>query len=340
MDNKRRKNTIFATMKLQTKVEIEPFERRMDYSSKIVAIGSCFADRVGHEMQRSKLRAEVNPLGVLFNPLSIASSLDRLAECRLMKSGELIEGESGSELPWYSFEVHSSLLRPTREESLQAINTAIEQGHKALKAADWVVITLGTAWVYELNESGRVVANCHRRPARDFSRRRLSVEQVVEALSSVIEGALNGKNILLTVSPIRHVGDGLVENSLSKATLRLAVAELCERFEQVSYFPAYEIVMDELRDYRFYDQDMVHIAPVAVEYIWERFAQAVLSEEAQQLLPRVMQVVRASEHRAVNPSSEAHQKFAKSQLRAIENLSQVEFSEEIAKFEDILKINL
>ncbi len=325
-------------MKLQTKVEIEPFERRIGYDSRIVTIGSCFADRIGHEMRRAKLRVEVNPLGVVFNPVSIAGVVDRLVECRYVTGEELRKGE-GSEPAWYSFDIHSSLSLSTREASVEAINRAVELGHRSLIAADWVLITLGTAWVYELVASGVVVANCHRRPAREFRRRRLSVGEVEAALIRVIEGALSHKNIILTVSPIRHMGDGLVENSISKATLRLAVAKLCERYERVSYFPAFEIVVDELRDYRFYDQDMLHIAPVAVEYIWERFVEVALSPKAQELLPRVMQVVRASEHRAVNPQSEAHCKFVKSQLRLIAELSEVEFSEEIAKFEDILKIN-
>ncbi len=326
-------------MKLQTKVEIKPFEQKIGYESRLFTIGSCFADRVGQQMSRAKLRVDVNPMGVVFNPISVCNTIERIAECRKVTAEEMTQGV-GAEPAWYHFDFHSSLTTSNREQSVEQINQTIERAHQALTHSDWVVITLGTAWVYESLQSGAVVANCHKRPQREFSRRRLTVDEVVEALDKVVNGALADKHIILTVSPIRHIGDGLIENSVSKATLRLAIEALCERHQNVEYFPAYEIVIDELRDYRFYEQDMVHIAPIAVEYIWERFIETALSERAIELLPHVMQVVRASEHRAINPASESHKKFIANQLLSIEKLPEVDFSEEIAKFEDILKINL
>ncbi len=323
-------------MKLQTIVDIKEFEPQIDYKSRLFAIGSCFADRVGERMRRAKLSVEVNPVGVLFNPISVCRTIERLVQQRHITADELHEG-SLCEPPFYHFDMHSSLSMATREQSLEAMNGAIDRGAEALMAADWVIITLGTAWVYEHIESGEVVANCHKRPAREFRRRRLSVEEVVQQIESVVTGALSGKRIILTVSPIRHLADGLMENSVSKATLRLAVEQLCERYSEVSYFPSYEILVDELRDYRFYDQDMVHVAPIAVEYIWERFQSVALTVEAQRLLPRVAQIVRAAEHRAVNPQSAEHRRFVEAQVRAIEQLPQIDFSDELAKYADILK---
>ncbi|MFI3269684.1 MAG: GSCFA domain-containing protein [Rikenellaceae bacterium] len=325
-------------MKLQTIVNIKGFSQRIDYRSRIFAIGSCFADRVGEQMRRAKLSVEVNPTGVLFNPVSVCATIERLAECRYITAEELHKGEI-YEPPFYHFDIHSSLSRPTADETIEAINSAIERGHSALIAADWLIITLGTAWVYRHGESGAIVANCHKRPTREFQRERLSVAEVAEQLERVIGGALQGKRIILTVSPIRHTGDGLVANSVSKSTLLLAVNEICERHHNVRYFPAYEMVIDELRDYRFYEADMVHISAVAVEYIWERFTELALTEYARELLPRVAQVVKATEHRVGNPNTEQHRQFVEWQVRAMERLPEVNFSEELQKCRDFLKIN-
>ncbi len=326
-------------MKLQTVVDINRYEQLIGYQSRVFAIGSCFADRVGERLRRAKLRVEVNPMGVLFNPVSICGAIERLVHSRFVAAEELQEG-CGSQPPFYHFDMHSSLSRTTPEQTTEAINCAIERGHRAIVEADCVIITLGTAWVYELVESGAVVANCHKLPAREFRRRRLSVEEVVQQLERVVTGVLQGKHIIFTVSPIRHLADGLMENSVSKATLRLAVELLSERHTEVSYFPAYEILVDELRDYRFYDADMVHISPLAVEYVWERFVDVALTAEAREILPRVMQLIKATEHRAVNPQSEQHRHFIERLVNGMERLPEVDFSEELMKYREFLKINL
>ncbi len=314
-------------MKLQTKVEITPYTEKISYKSNIITIGSCFAERIGAEMARSKFQVSVNPMGTLFNPLSIAAAIDRLTKVELITEEDMIRG-NGAEPAWYNFDFHSSLFKESAAESACSINHVIREASQALLHADWVVITLGTAWTYELISSGKVVANCHKRPMREFNRRRLSVCEISESLSTIVEGALKDKNIIFTVSPIRHIGDGLTENSLSKATLRLSIEELTTRFKNVQYFPSYEILIDELRDYRFYERDMVHVAPIAVEYIWERFMDTSLSPETQKLYPQVMQIIRASEHRPVNPNSEQHRKFTASQLKAIETIPEVDFTHE------------
>ncbi len=315
-------------MKLRTEIDLKPFERRIDYTDRLFMMGSCFAQNIGERVIRAKFRAVANPTGVLFNPLSIAQTLERLHTQRFVTAAELREAEWG----YFHFDFHSSLSGATREATLEQINAAIVSGGEALREADCVVLTLGTAWVYEEAESGRVVANCHKQPQRVFRRRRASVAQIVEALSEALRSSLKDKHIILTISPIRHVADGLEENSLSKATLRLAVEQIVGAHENVHYFPSYEIMMDDLRDYRFYASDMVHPSAVAVDYIWEIFTQTALSAEAQQLMPQVLRVVRAAEHRAQNPTSEAHRRHCKAQLRAIAELPQLDWSEESRYF--------
>ncbi len=323
-------------MKLRTEIDVKPFERSIDYSDGIFMIGSCFAQNIGERIKRAKFHATINPSGVLFNPLSICNTLQRLWQRHLIESSELEEEDWG----WHHFDFHSSLSAPTREATCKRINDSIESASVALREASCVVITLGTAWVYESVESGRVVANCHKKPACRFLRRRASVEEIAEQLKWVIDGPLRGKHIILTISPIRHVADGLSENSLSKATLRLAVDQILSSCEGVDYFPSYEILMDDLRDYRFYAADLVHPSELAVDYIWDIFTQTALSERSKELMQRVLRVVKAAEHRPLNPSCEAHRKLCETQLRAIAELKGVDLSEESRYFCEQLEINL
>ena len=200
-----------------------------------------------------------------------------------------------------------------------------------------MILTLGTAWVYE--REGQIVANCHRRPAAEFTRRRLDVEEIVETIAALLEGPLAGKQILLTVSPVRHLGDGLEGNAVSKAALRLAVEELKQSFRCVDYFPAFEILTDDLRDYRFYADDLVHPAPQAIAYVWEKFVQTALDDRARQLLPEVEAIVAAAAHRPRNPHGEAHRAFCRRQLERIEAIPEVDFQRESTLFRQCIEIN-
>lgn len=324
-------------VRFRTEIEQVSIGDRIDYAHRILTIGSCFAQNIGAELERAKFRMTINPTGVLFNPLSIASTLDRLHHNRPIEASELREGSEGRD-GWYHLDFHSSLSGQTRDEALCNINQAIERGSREVADADWVVVSLGTAWIYERADGGGLVANCHRETARNFTRRRASHGEIVESLVSTIEWALSGKRVVLTLSPIRHVGDGLVENSLSKATLRVAIEEVVSRLsERVYYLPSYEILMDDLRDYRFYDTDMVHPSRVAVEYIWEYVQRTLLSERAQSLLPKVERIIRAREHRPTSPDSDAYRAFCATQLRAIEEISDVDFSEEEQYFRGFLR---
>lgn len=314
-------------MKFRTEISLTPLAERIDHSAKIFALGSCFAERISERLARAKFRVTSNSLGVLFNPFSIAESIERLANKREFLARDLHAGREG----YFTFDAHSSLNSSSEEEALERLNEAIEQGSEALRKADWVILTFGTAWVYE--REGKVVANCHKQPSTEFVRRRLSVEEIVERYKQLFEGVLRDKKVVLTVSPVRHLGDGLQENSVSKAILRLAVEQLCEQYESAHYFPSYEIVVDDLRDYRYYDEDLAHPSKVAVDYIWEQFVRNVVSEKAQKLLPQVEQIVTAAEHRPFNPTSEEHRTFCRKMLAKADAMSEIDFAREKSFFE-------
>ena len=266
-------------MKLQTIVDIKPSERKIGYEDNILLLGSCFSDEIGAQMQQRRLHVTCNPFGTLYNPLSIAQAIN-LNLPNANDSLPLVEYEG----LWHSMAHHGSFSRPTREETEQAVNESIRVLQTALSEAATIIITFGTAWVYEMN--GHIVGNCHKLPAERFTRRRLSVEEIVDSWQPIID-RYPDKHWIFTVSPIRHIKDGLHENQLSKATLLMAVEQLVNPsispqdslsamrsvFSQAKpvYFPSYEILLDELRDYRFFADDLVHPSSLAVQYIWERF---------------------------------------------------------------------
>ena len=317
-------------MKFRTEISLQPLAEGIDHSAKIFALGSCFAESIAERLVRAKFSVTSNPFGVLFNPFSIANTLDRLADTRVFTVCDIEEGKEG----FFSFDTHSSLDGKTHTEIFANLNQAVAQGSKALHNAEWVILTFGTAWVYE--REGKVVANCHKQPAKEFMRRRLSVEEIVERYRTLFEGILRDKKVIITVSPVRHLGDTLQENSVSKATLRLAVEELVARYENAHYFPSYEILIDDLRDYRYYGDDMVHPSSMAVAYVWEQFCKYALTKRANDLLPLIEQIVTASEHRPFNPDSQAHKEFCKKMIREIEQHCEIDFTKELQKFESYL----
>ncbi len=317
-------------MKFRTELTPQPLAATIDYADEILTLGSCFATRIGERLAAARFRTVTNPTGVLFNPLSIAKALESFATDRPIAREEL-HAESGI---WFHYDFHGSFSAPTPEMALQQMQTARRAGSNALRRATRLILTFGTAWVYDLRATGRTVANCHKQPADRFVRRRLTVEEIVARFDALLTGPLADKPIILTVSPVRHLADGLEQNSVSKATLRLAAEELRLRHPgQVEYFPAYELLMDDLRDYRFYADDLLHPSPAAVEYIWEHFTEAALSEQARRLLPEVEAVVRAAAHRPLHPTSDAHRRFCTEMLRRLEALPKVDWSRERPLFE-------
>lgn len=316
-------------MKFRTEIDKPQLKGRIDYNSKIVTLGSCFAENITKRLAAAKFCVKHSPVGILFNPASIASTLTAFAERSAVDCGRIVRRGEG----WVSLDCHSELAMPTEEEAIKTLQNAIDEGHKLLSSATCVIITFGTAWVYEHIATGRVVANCHKQPSREFCRRRMSVEEIVDLFKPLMEGALRDKHIIFTVSPIRHTADGLTENCVSKAILRLAADTLSSTYDNADYFPAFEIVTDDLRDYRFYAEDMVHPSAQAVEYIWQRFIESALADSAVELLPKVEKIVAAATHKPFNPNSEEYATFCKRYLKEAQRLSMIDFSAECEVFE-------
>ena len=316
-------------MKFRTEIDKPQLKGRIDYNSKIVTLGSCFAENITKRLAAAKFCVKHSPVGILFNPASIASTLTAFAERSAVDCGRIVRRGEG----WVSLDCHSELTMPTEEEAIKTLQNAIDEGHKLLRSATCVIITFGTAWVYGHIATGRVVANCHKQPSREFCRRRMSVEEIVTLFKPLIEGVLRDKHIIFTVSPIRHTADGLTENCVSKAILRLAADTLSSTYDNADYFPAFEIVTDDLRDYRFYAEDMVHPSAQAVEYIWQRFIESALADSAVELLPKVEKIIAAAAHKPFNPNSEEYATFCKRYLTEAQRLSMIDFSAECEVFE-------
>ncbi|MCF8373955.1 MAG: GSCFA domain-containing protein [Bacteroidales bacterium] len=303
----------------RTIVDIPQSENKINHRQGIVLMGSCFSDSIGRKLADYKFPVDINPLGVIYNPASISSSIEILVDKKIFTE----EDVSFANERWFSFYHHSDFSNRDKDKCLDLINFGISASHDNLKTADYLFITLGTSWVFKLQKNNRVVSNCHKLPAYEFSRHRLSVEDISSTLQFSL-ARLHKFNpslkVIFTVSPIRHWKDGAHGNQLSKAALLLAVERILEMNPYCSYFPSYEIMMDELRDYRFYDADMLHISPVAVDYFFDRFADCYFSSETKYLNQTIEKIVKASKHRAFNPNSDSYIKFLKSKLKDIEVL--------------------
>lgn len=317
-------------MKFRTEIDIKPIAESIDHTQKVFALGSCFAESISERLAKAKFSVESNPFGVLFNPFSIANAIERLDNTRAFAVCDIKAGREN----FFSFDAHSSLDGRTHTEIFANLNRAVAQGSKALRESDWVILTFGTAWVYE--KEGRVVANCHKQPSSQFERRRLSVTEIVERYDALFDGVLRDKKVVFTVSPVRHIGDGLQENSVSKATLRLAVEELVAKYDNAHYFPSFEILIDDLRDYRYYGEDLAHPSKVAIDYVWERFCEAMFSAQTRELLPKIAQIVSAAEHKPFNPESESHKAFCQKMIAKAEEIETIDFSLEKSVFERYL----
>ena len=323
-------------MQFRTIIPIAHFTRRIDHTQSILSLGSCFADNMATRLADAKFRVTASPTGILFNPESIAQAIDRFASLAYPNMADLQYGNE----KWFSLDFHSSFSHSDVTLALDTMRRGIDKGAEALKSADTYIITFGTAIVYRLKESGRVVANCHKLPQSHFLREILSVEDIVQRYTSLLEGILKDKRVIFTVSPIRHLSEGLEENSLSKATLRVAIGEIIKHFPNTQYFPSYEIVNDELRDYRFYADDMTHPSSLAIDYIWERFSEVAFAPATLTLIEKIKQITTAASHRPYNPESEAHRTFCRRRLEEISALeahcSHIDFSNEKKCFESYL----
>lgn len=290
-------------LKLQTQVDIGQSRIPISYGSKILILGSCFADNIGRIMADMGFDVRVNPFGTLYNPVSVVNSVGRLSSAIPFAEDECVQLGAGAEL-FCSFSHHTAAARATKEAFLADANASLSRDAVFFADADTVIVTLGTAWVFKRIDTGEVVSNCLKRDAKEFSRERLSVKMCTALLESLVT-RFPDKRFIFTVSPIRHLKDGAAGNSLSKSTLLLAVDTVVSAHpERCEYFPAYEIMMDELRDYRFYAEDMVHPSQQAVNYIWARFCDFALTASDRNLLEQKRKAFLQSRHRPIleNPS--------------------------------------
>ena len=292
----------------------------MHHSDKVVLLGSCFSDNIGAKMQGALINATVNPMGTLFNPMSITRGVNRLINNEPVAGRDLFL-QSGV---WNSYDFHSRYSLPDKQATLDRMNQRIEQGHESLKSAQLLTITLGTAIVYRLKTTGEVVANCHKVPQHEFDRQMSSVPDMVKVLDEMLT-KLNQFNpqlrIILTVSPIRHIADGLDINSLSKASLRVAINEAIKSHrDYCDYFPAYEIMLDDLRDYRFYANDMVHPSEVAIEYIWQAFQATYLDDRSALAVARCERIHKRMQHRPMSANRETVDRFNADTASVVRNL--------------------
>jgi predicted metallopeptidase len=308
--------------KFQTVVEIPKFEWETGYSKKNIFMGSCFTENVGNKMAALKYSVDINPFGILYNPVSVANGIKILLNKTEFTAADLVQHDS----LWHSFYHHGKFSSADKNQTLQAINSKIKSSAEYLKNANFLFVTFGTAWVYKYKTSGETVSNCHKIPAKEFSRVRLSVDEIVEIYTKLLADIKKinpGLKVIFTVSPIRHWKDGAVENQRSKATLLLAIDEIIKASnENCRYFPSYEIVMDELRDYRFYADDMIHVSEVAIQHIWEKFEAALIADESREISREVQKIVAAANHRPFNQFTNEHQKFLQKQLLKLKNLEQ------------------
>jgi hypothetical protein len=315
-----------------------PFQ--LSYADHFLGVGSCFVEEMGQRLRDLKFSIQFNPQGIVFNPASVALSLERMLVPKIYQAEELFQHQG----LWHSFDHHGRFSSPSSEDTLHHIYQAQSQGQIQLQKASVLMLTLGSANVWQHLTRERIVSNCHKLPGSMFQRKRLSVAEIVETLSKNIQEILilrPAVNIILTVSPVRYLREGLLENTRSKATLLLAVEQLCQQFDRVHYFPAYELVMDDLRDYRFYAEDLAHPSSLATHYIWDYFKQSFFAPEVLNQLQDLEKLKQASLHRPLRPESASHQQFIAQQLEYIQRLEhkypEMDFSVEKNIFNHQLK---
>ena len=294
-------------MKLSTPVALQPLDKKIDYHSRLLWMGSCFAENMGNQFAQLGFSQLSNPFGILFQPLALQRLVERALQANYFTQTDLVYHN----WLWHCFELHSICSNSDPEAMLKQLNAKLNLLKTQLKKATHIGFTLGTAWVYRHLERDEVVANCHKIPQAQFAKELLSVGQIETALQKLIESiqAVNPNvQVLFTVSPVRHSKDGLVENQRSKAQLLVALHQLIET-HKAYYFPAYEILLDELRDYRFYADDLLHPSPLAIRYIWDKWLSISTTPETQALIAEVEAVQKSRQHRPFNPDTEEHTVF-------------------------------
>lgn len=324
-------------MDFRTELVVPPAEWNLALHDRLITIGSCFSDTIGQQLLSNKFSVTVNPFGTTYHPIAI----DRLIGYATYQKYPPEDSYLINQEHAFNYDFHSSFWNSTTENLRLDIEEMINTVHQQIKESRCLLITYGTAWLFERTDNGQGVANCHRMPSGGFRRRLASVDEMITSFQKM-HGALRSINpgikIILTVSPVRHLKDTLPSNSVSKATLRLACHQLTS-FENVDYFPAYELLLDDLRDYRFYADDLIHPSAFAEEYIWTKFAETYFTKDTLRILSSWRQVRQSLAHKPFHPGSEAHQEFIRQTLGKLEQLSPVlDVEKEMTDLRDQLKL--
>lgn len=297
---------------------IPSWDLKIDHSSNVLLLGSCFVENIGKKLEYHKFQTLQNPFGILFHPAAIGSFLKAVEQGKQFSEEDVFFHNER----WHSFDAHSALSRTHKEDLLVELNSAVETSKSFLVKATHVIITLGTAWGYRLKTSGKTVANCHKVPQAEFEKELMEVDREMALCAGIIKKLNPEACVIFTVSPVRHLKDGFVENQRSKARLITAIHKVISGGENIVYFPSYEIMMDELRDYRFYAEDMIHPNQVAIHYIWNRFTETYMTPETLKVMEEVEQLQRGLAHRPFNPESGAHKKFLEKLKAKIDSLQE------------------
>ena len=301
-------------MILQTKIpRHQQQHHQIDYSSKLCLLGSCFTENMSQKFDYFKFQNLTNPFGILFHPLAIENLITNAINEKQYTSKDVFSHNER----WHCFEAHSKLSDTSKETLLHILNANIKLMQLQLKEATHIVITLGTAWMYRFIETDAIVANCHKLPQKKFVKELMAVDEIthsLQAITSLIRTVNPDVSLIVTVSPVRHLKDGFAENSLSKAHLISAIHQVVAAHEKLHYFPSFEIMLDELRDYRFYEEDMLHPNATAINYIWEKFQDTWIASNAYETMKEIAHIQKGLGHKPFNPNSEAHQDF----LRTLE----------------------
>ncbi|WP_310556823.1 GSCFA domain-containing protein [Flavobacterium sp.] len=296
-------------MNFTTKIPISNSNNPIDYNSKIVSLGSCFAENIGEKFDYFKFQNTTNPFGIIFNPVSLEKLIFRIIHQHYFTEKDVFYHN----VCWHSFEVHSDLSHKNKDIFIENLNQIIKSTNQQINESKHIIITLGTSWVYRNIETNQIVANCHKVPQKNFTKELLSVETIQKSIENTIRliHSINKEvKFIFTVSPVRHIKDGFVENNVSKSHLLSAIfATINLQPSTINYFPSYEILLDELRDYRFYAPDMLHPNQTAIDYIWERFSLTQVSDKVFSIMEEVDSIQKALLHRPFNPNSESHQQF-------------------------------
>ena len=307
-------------MEFRTTIKTADNKGIMHHSDKLLLLGSCFSDNIGAKLSAAMMNVEINPFGTIYNPMSIASSIDRIISGEPIAGADLFQANG----VWNSYAFHSRYSMCDKQAALNRMNTRIAQAHAHLKQCKFIIITLGTAIIYRLRQNAMVVANCHKVPQNNFTRKMATVDEMTAVMTGIVNRLLEFNDqlhVIFTVSPIRHIADGLETNSLSKASLRLAINGVVSAFKgQVEYFPAFEIMIDDLRDYRFYAADMVHPSDTAVEYIWQTFQATYFDDRSSQAIARCERLRKRLSHHPMTDNPETVARFNADTRSVVRNM--------------------